>query len=291
LITTTRPYVAYAAGNGGAVSYFNGNAWVSVGFSGSLPGYLSMAISNDGILYIAYSDLSINRKITVKKYVPGANWTVVGVAGFSNNPIELPNIAVDGNGVPYVAYADIYVNAGIKVMKYDGNSWINVGNTGISLPDISTLNMVVGKSGVPYIIYTRMQFNNKGNVYKFDGTDWVNAGTPEFAAGKVGKPSLAVTSSGVIIVAYENMYAFAKSYAPFGDPLELEELKGEKTPEGTSRLTWDTQRKRHSLFSNRIFCKRAGLSKYRFSKCEERHRWCCKFCALSIYPYNAFKRY
>jgi hypothetical protein len=157
-------------------------------------------------------------------------------------------MVVDNSGVPYVAYSDIETQYRIKVIKYNGTSWVTVGNVGISEGDISSLNMAVDKNGVPYLTYSLYAYSDKAVVKKFDGSDWVVVGAYGFSAGEVVEPSLAITPSGVIICVYGSVYVFAKSFSTYGSPIELEMLKGEKTPEQTSRLTWDTHNEKDILY-------------------------------------------
>src|SRR4051812_17844143 len=98
---------------GPTVMKFEENNWQLIGKKGIISeaaSYESIAISNDGILYIAFRDVGKNYGASVMKF-NGSDWEFVGERGFTDptqqvgGPINL-SLTLDNNGVPYIAYQD-----------------------------------------------------------------------------------------------------------------------------------------------------------------------------------------
>jgi hypothetical protein len=82
---TGTPYVAYRDANNSyklTVMRFNGTNWEAVGTPGFSDGpvqygSLDIAINSLGVPYVAYSDISYDKKAMVQRF-NGTNWEVVG---------------------------------------------------------------------------------------------------------------------------------------------------------------------------------------------------------------------
>jgi hypothetical protein len=86
--------------------------------------YTSIAIDNNDIPYIIFSDSVNGDKATVMKYVD-SNWVTLGSAGFSAGEARFCAIAIDPNNTPYVAYQDFGHGGYVTVMKYVAGTGIN----------------------------------------------------------------------------------------------------------------------------------------------------------------------
>jgi hypothetical protein len=251
------PYVAYADGDGAVVKYFNGTTWETLGgvpFSSIHTNrFLSMTIADNGTVYVSYSDFSYSLgtntgRLSVRKYVPGSGWSTVGTLGFSSSIAYFTNIVVDGDGIPYVAYCGPETGYKIKVVKFTGISWVTVGAQGISDGAVNSISMTIDRNNILYLTYCLQTVGDKAIVKKFDGSNWVTVGAPAFSSIEPIDPSIAVTPTGVLIYVCGGVQAYAKSYSTYGSPIQLEILKGEKTPEQTSLLTWDTHNEKDILY-------------------------------------------
>jgi hypothetical protein len=121
------PYVVYSTwgGNFGyqghaVVKKYNGANWENVGSGSASSGMSrmpSIAISPDGIPYVAFTDIDNGSKVTVVRY-SNAHWEVVGTVGFSLGRGWHVSLTMDDNGVPYVVYWDDTLGDKAVVMKY-----------------------------------------------------------------------------------------------------------------------------------------------------------------------------
>ena len=122
-----QPYVIAWNSNAQATVYtFAGTSWETVGGEAVSSGqgiYSSIYSSNEGDLYIAYSDGGLEKKVFLKKYNNGA-WESVGDA-VSLLSGEYVSIATDENGKPYVAYRDNWYMRKTTVMTYGESSGIS----------------------------------------------------------------------------------------------------------------------------------------------------------------------
>ncbi|MCF6333224.1 MAG: T9SS type A sorting domain-containing protein [Draconibacterium sp.] len=120
------PYVASSDSDAKAAVYkFDGNNWVSLGSSDISQGqanYLSIDISDAGILYLAFSDVGNMRKLVVMKFVDG-NWEKVG-GNASLSEVSFASVAISNNGTPFVAYRDHWALRRTSVTKYSNATQI-----------------------------------------------------------------------------------------------------------------------------------------------------------------------
>ena len=138
--TTGKPYILYDTQMEGwgceKVAKYSGSAWLDVGGCASQtgnsdPGAIGFQpVSN--LLYIAYADWAVQKKITVMRYGYSSEWETIGSQGFSDGPQTMDiNLAFHPTSrIPYVSYGyydstdDFYH---WQVQKYGGSSWNDVG--------------------------------------------------------------------------------------------------------------------------------------------------------------------
>jgi hypothetical protein len=182
------PYVAWTDDSNNAsreiyVRHWNGSSWEEVG-AGSASGggisnnggdsaYPSIAISADGVPYVAWSDDSSgDYEIYVRRW-DGSSWEEVGTGsafggGLSNNDSEsrYPSIAVAPNGKPFVVWDDNTfatnpTNYEIYIRRWNGSSWEEVGTGSATEGGISnnggssaSPSIVISAAGVPYVAWS-----------------------------------------------------------------------------------------------------------------------------------------
>src|SRR5690554_1273526 len=119
---------------------------------------LDLAISPDNVPYIVYEDVTAGNQIVVQRF-NGANWEIVGTAGFSAGKAYNTAITFDAGGTPYVSFGDEANGDKITVMKFDGVDWLTVGSAGfsgekvVSLGRTSTTSIGVAPNGNIYAAY------------------------------------------------------------------------------------------------------------------------------------------
>jgi hypothetical protein len=83
--------------------------WMSVGSAGFTPKYTgetSIAFSQSGEPYLAYSDGMNFNKVNVRKF-DGNNWVSIGATGFSIGEAGYLSIVFDLTSTPWVSYLNI----------------------------------------------------------------------------------------------------------------------------------------------------------------------------------------
>src|SRR5690554_2994925 len=167
--TSGNPYVAFTNQSNGTVvvrkltvSNKPWATWSNVGPSYTINTNSSMtldlAISPDNVPYIVYEDVTAGNQIVVQRF-NGANWEIVGTAGFSAGKAYNTAITFDAGGTPYVSFGDEANGDKITVMKFDGVDWLTVGSAGfsgekvVSLGRTSTTSIGVAPNGNIYAAY------------------------------------------------------------------------------------------------------------------------------------------
>jgi hypothetical protein len=130
LNTAGIPYVAFTDGaneNKASVMRLNGagSAWEAVGNAGFSIGAAystSLAMSNSGVPYVAFTDWSAGNKATVMRLnAAGTDWETVGSPGFTPGGAARPSLSLNNAEVPYIAFVDGSNATKITVMKTSFN--------------------------------------------------------------------------------------------------------------------------------------------------------------------------
>lgn len=188
------PYLACSQGDKISVEQYNGTTWVPVGTPLSLnDGYnLSIAISQDGTVYLAHTE--IYKDISVHKF-NGSVWSLVGVGGEFNG---IPKLATYGN-TAYLCYVDHKYQGKVSVKKLSGNNWTPVGIDHFS-GQATQQTLTFDTKGKPYVAY--ISSLEKPEVMRFDGKDWKYVLQQNFAASKTKYISITLDSSDNIYMVF-----------------------------------------------------------------------------------------
>ena len=186
------------------VMKFENDEWTVVGKAGFSVGeveYLSMAMSDSGIPYVAYSDAwdgQSRRQTVVMKFDKDENaWLKVGGTIWYQ---KYTSMAMSGD-TPYLAYSS-GGDAGI-VMKLDGEHWNQVG-TPFSMNQ-RYISLVV-LDDIPYVAYQdRGSWNAQVAVRKFSEGEWGYVGDRMYDSfNSLGTANSFAFADGVPYVAYQD---------------------------------------------------------------------------------------
>ncbi len=219
-------YASFVENSKVSVKQFNqaSSAWEvvgSAGFSLESAQYLSLAIDNNNVPFVAYSDLAYNERATVKRYNSGNNaWETLGMDGFSNNAAGFVSMALTGNGIPVVVYRD-----GTRANKTTAKSfnptsgtWETLGPEGFSLGGTAYSNLISDKTGKMFLVYRDGGAGSAAVVKQLNATagSWQLTGQTGISAGsKASFTKLAVDKTGNPYLIYRNEKNAGKADAKF----------------------------------------------------------------------------
>ncbi|MFT3908234.1 MAG: T9SS type A sorting domain-containing protein [Ferruginibacter sp.] len=200
------PYVAYSEPdlplnlqNKLSVRKLNSNTgnWDLVGPQGLTEGpATSIVIATDnGKIYVAYSDGAHDSKITVKRFDnanPANGWQTIGLPGFSNAFILRINLVID-NGIPYVAYLDFGTATNmVLVKKFNGTAWVDVGtNNATGGLQVFVQSLKFNSDHTPFLLF--INNNGEGILRNLNTANtWVTTGDQPFATSVTTTASLAI---------------------------------------------------------------------------------------------------
>jgi hypothetical protein len=193
------------------VKRWDWNSWEEVGTGSASGGGISqnsgtsdtptIAISENGVPYIAWHDLtSGDDEIYVRRW-NGSVWEEVGTGsaiggGISNNTGEssFPVITIVPDETPYITWFD---NTGgnyeIYVRRWNGSSWEEVGTGSASGGGISNNAdtswfpaMAIDQNGLPYISWHDVTSGDfEIYVRRWNGANWVEVGTGSATGGGI----------------------------------------------------------------------------------------------------------
>ena len=186
----------------------------------------TVAVAQDGSVYVAWSDNSGgDEEIYVKRW-NGGSWQAVGSGsasggGISNNSgqSKWAAIAVAADGTPYVAWRDWSSGKGqIYVRRWNGSQWQEVGSgsaAGGGISDSSAdsgraPSIAIGLDGTPYVAW-RDYDGSRGQIYvkRWNGSQWTEVGNHSAHGGGISnnnansvRPSIAVAPDAKPVVAW-----------------------------------------------------------------------------------------
>lgn len=177
-------YVAFtslsAGGNKINVKKYSAGQWSDVGsanFSDFRVHYVSMAVSNTGIPYVAFSNFenSPNNKNSVMKF-NGTQWELVGSSGISGGEAKWNALLIDNTGAPVLSYSDASMTAGNMVKRFTPGSGCTNTMPGTTAGDLGCVTF--NYQGQP-VTYT--------TVRAADGNVWLqqNLGAGAVATSKI----------------------------------------------------------------------------------------------------------
>ncbi len=173
------------------------------GFSEGKVEDISLAITSDNMLYIAYIDKSNGNKATVMKFEDD-EWKAVGNDdGFSDGEVEDISLAIALDNTPYVAYKDKSNGNKATVMKFEGGEWKAVGDQGFSNGAIKHISLAIDLHNTPYVAYADYSYGQEIQLMRFDGSTWkvVSDNANNHQAAHI---SLVITPNGTPYIAYVN---------------------------------------------------------------------------------------
>jgi hypothetical protein len=173
--TLGMPYISYSSdfhnpGIKASVMKYNGSQWEYVGMEGISSGsaeYTDMAFSSSGILYLAYQDSLLDRKVSVKKF-DGLTWSDVGQEGFSHGITADISLALSPKNEPYIAFNDRGNFCHASVMKFDGLNWVNVGPPGFTIDTATFTKLVFNYQGNPCLVFQDWGYSAKASAMLYD---------------------------------------------------------------------------------------------------------------------------
>ncbi len=163
--------------------------------------YSHSAVDNNDVIYVVYSDETVDNRITVRKY-ESELWTTVGTEGFSVGETKYNKIAIDNNNIPYVAFRDENNGGKATVMKFDGTNWVLVGAAGFSDGAIDFTSFAIDGNNALYFAYQDEGNDYKATVKKYDGTNWINVGNAGFTADTAKYISIAINGNDIPYIAF-----------------------------------------------------------------------------------------
>jgi uncharacterized repeat protein (TIGR02543 family)/LPXTG-motif cell wall-anchored protein len=172
------------------------------GFSIGSANYTSLAIAQDGSLYVAYVDTGSSSP-AMMHYING-NWTSITRDGFSSGAVTDTSLAIAPDGTPYVVYQDIAMGNSVTVKKYVNGSWQAVGIAGFSGAAAYDPSIAIAPDGTPYVAYQDNGNSFKATVMKFSYNEWVPVGGAGFSPGQANYASIDIAKDGTPYVVFRD---------------------------------------------------------------------------------------
>ena len=209
------PYIAYVSERSGnaeiyVVRYVE-DEWVTVGGgnvsnSGGTSVLPSLAISEDGIPFVAWADNSSGSPQIFVRFYDGFAWAEIGTDSATSEGISAsggdslwPALALDSAGTPYVAWTDTGASgfSSIFIRHWDGSQWAELGAgsaTGNGLSSGATEakhpSLVIGPEGQPWLVWD----DGAGLGTSVYGQRWDGSGWQEIGAGSNSGEGLSATA-------------------------------------------------------------------------------------------------
>ncbi len=160
--------------------------------------YSSIAVDTNKVAFVAYSDISDNSKLKIKKF-NGTTWEAVGTNASDNGSLYIV-MKIDKENKPCVLFRDGFK---LTLKRFDGSVWTTVGNAQFTPGNCALPDLSFGPDNTPYVSFVNFATgaNGKATVMKYDGTSWVLLGSP-MSSGEAGSTQIEVSASGVVYCGY-----------------------------------------------------------------------------------------
>ena len=233
-----QPHVAVVNGTSGLLSVlaFDGIRWSGVGGTPlfisnprwSTASNPSIAISNAGQAYIAFTENENNNQLTVMTYTSSGGWTVVGERAISSESAFFINLAIHPlSNQPVVAYVGFQPH----VLAFTGGRWTAMGSTPAEKVDnVNMLSLALHPySGVPFVAFASTLGGRGVSVVAFNESNWTPVGAqigqysirsislclhPTTASPFVAVVSAPYDSSYISVVRYDSSAGWTSVGAP-----------------------------------------------------------------------------
>jgi len=165
-----QPYVAFEDSRYGSTLCcwtYKDTAWVyagNAGFTNYSASDVSLAFSQNGVLYAGFREGPGTRKASVMK-LSGNLWEYVGQKQFSQEAANEIQLAINPkDGLPYFVYDDSRVDYKLSVFSYDGSNWVPVGNTGFTPGFAQHPSIAFNSLGQAFVGFSDIANNSKASV-------------------------------------------------------------------------------------------------------------------------------
>ncbi|WP_423149068.1 gliding motility-associated C-terminal domain-containing protein [Rubrolithibacter danxiaensis] len=190
-----------------------GEVWLNSGAagisSGSVASFTSIAVDQNNIPYLVYSDESNSNKAVVKRYnKTRSSWEILGAGPFSKGGASYTSIAVAKNNEPFIVFSDAENAGRSSVYKYNAitTNWEPVGLEGFSAGAAAYTQITTDKNNVPYVVYQDEANGKKITVQRFNSntSTWDLVGSAGFSPGIAHSPGIAIDQDNNLYVAYQD---------------------------------------------------------------------------------------
>lgn len=176
------------------------------GISDGIASYQSLALGNNGDLFVAYVDDANNNKATVLKWTNNS-WTAIGGKAFTPASINRPSLAINNSNQPVLAYQS---GGSILASSWDGSLWNTLGTT-IDTAGGDYPNLILASGGTPYVAYIDYNKGSRITVKKWTGIAWQTLGNAGFSDTAFSTPpSLAFAPDGTLFMACVTNWPFKR---------------------------------------------------------------------------------
>ncbi len=191
----------------------NGQGWKDIGSVNNQPSQseanrITSALDNNGVLYVAFAEVSNAQRGSVRKFENGI-WSYVGSASFTNANCADFSLVFDSNNNPIIAYS---CQDGVYAQKFENGSWQLVGGSIVDLNGGGFTNIAIASDDTLFLTY-RSVLGAKTKVMFFNGITWDFVGDSEFFPDNTTPAGIAVDSGDNPVIAIQIFTSQIEVYA------------------------------------------------------------------------------